>query len=138
MILNKNINTLDVLLEKLKKLDLPLGKYAIAGSTIMSIRGWRECKDIDIIVKKDLWDFLVKKYSSYQIKDNLIRYGKIEIWKDWMVFTNKIDEMIDSCDFIRSFPCIKLKYLIMWKKYMNRDKDLKDLSFIKEKLRNQK
>jgi len=45
-------------LEKLRKLNLPLGKYAIFGSGILAIKNIRETSDLDIIAKKDLFDQL--------------------------------------------------------------------------------
>ena len=49
-------------LDELAKLGLPKYQFAIFGSGPMGIRGLRECDDLDIIVKPDLWN---------KLKDNI-------------------------------------------------------------------
>ncbi|GAF93599.1 unnamed protein product, partial [marine sediment metagenome] len=49
-------------LDELKRLDLPKDKYAIFGSGPLAIRGLRENRDLDIIVKPELWEKLVNEY----------------------------------------------------------------------------
>ncbi|MEK6816274.1 MAG: hypothetical protein AABY09_01560 [Nanoarchaeota archaeon] len=50
-------------LKELKNLKLPKDKFAVFGSGSMAIRGLRENKDIDIIVKEGLWKKLSVKYE---------------------------------------------------------------------------
>lgn len=66
--------------EELKKLNLPLGKYAIFGSGPLAIRGLRENNDIDIIVTDELWQNLTKKYKKFIVESNHIRIGHISIF----------------------------------------------------------
>ncbi len=49
-------------LDEVKKLNLPRKKFALFGSAPLAIRGIRENKDIDLIVKKEVWNTLIKKY----------------------------------------------------------------------------
>lgn len=124
-------------LNELKALKLPPGEYAIFGSGPMAIRGIRDSRDIDIIVKKDLWENLLDKYPE-SLRDNPIclEVGNIEIYKDWMQLTDKIDEMIENAEMIESLPFVKLKYLIEWKMLYGREKDLKDVELINNYLKN--
>jgi hypothetical protein len=53
-----------ILLEELKKLNLPLGQYAIFGSGILSALNIREASDLDIVVKSDIFEDLWNKYPE--------------------------------------------------------------------------
>ncbi|MFA6522526.1 MAG: hypothetical protein WCT24_02980 [Patescibacteria group bacterium] len=119
-------------LDELKALNLPAGQYAIFGSGPMAIRGMRESHDIDLIVKKGIYDALVAKHPE-SIRENPSRLviGNIEVFKDWRTLTSQMDEMIDTAETIEGFPFVKLEYVVQWKKEMGREKDLKDLELIR-------
>ena len=123
-------------LDKLNKLNLPNSQYAIFGSGPMAIRGIRESNDFDIIVKKELWDRLIKQYSAKIDKPDCIEIGNIEIYKTWLELTAQIDEMIDSADIIAGFPFVKLEFVVSWKRSMGREKDIRDLELIEKYQRN--
>lgn len=122
------------LFDEVKKLNLLEGKFAIFGSGPLAVREIREARDVDIIAKKDLWEQLAEKYPVSGEKKNLIKIENIEVWKDWTNLSDKIYEMIDTSDIIDSLPFVKLRYLIEWKKVMNREKDVCDLKLIEEYL----
>ncbi len=119
-------------LNKLKPLNLPKNKFAIFGSGPIVIRGFREARDIDIIVKKELWDELKKKYAKF-IKNNpeCIKIDNIEIYKDWPGF-DEVNQLIDEAEIIGGWPFVKLKYVLIWKKRIRREKDIKDIELIKK------
>ncbi|MCD4811218.1 hypothetical protein K8R14_01230 [bacterium] len=118
-------------LNELEQLNLPLGEFAIFGSGPMAIRGIRESNDIDIIVKQDLWDNLVKKFpTSLHDNPDYFAIGNIEIMKCWSDFD--IDEMIDNAEIIEGFPYVQLKYVVRYKKQMMREKDIVDLKLIEK------
>ncbi|NGX30069.1 MAG: hypothetical protein K940chlam4_00911 [Candidatus Anoxychlamydiales bacterium] len=115
-------------LEKLKELDklkLPKGSFAITGSGPLAIRNIREAQDIDIMVKKNLWDELCKKYTPYDEKH--MKIGYIEIWKDFINLTPKMNEIIDTAEIIEGYPFVSLKDTLLWKEFLNRKKDKKDI-----------
>lgn len=100
-------------LDELKLLNLPAGKFAIFGSGPMAIRGIRESEDLDIIVKQDLWNTLVKKYPLLLHNNpTCLKIGHVEIYKDWLELSDKINEMIDSAEIITNFPYVQLKYVV--------------------------
>lgn len=126
-------------LNELKKLNLPKGKYAVFGSGPLAIRGLRENKDIDIMVKSGLWKELKKKYPDRikKTKDNKaesIHLGNIEIleinYQDWSSFIDDPNKLIDQAEIIQGFPFVKLDHLLECKKIMNREKDWKDIELI--------
>lgn len=123
-------------LEELKTLNLPEDQYIIWGSGVLAIRGIREASDVDIIVSKNCWNNLIKKYPVQGSKLNLLKIGNIEIWKDCMNLTDKVDQMIIDKDIIEGYPFMKLEYTIEWKTFLNREKDKKDILLLEKILKN--
>lgn len=125
--------------QELKALNLPKGKYAIFGSGPIAVRGMRDANDIDIIVKADLWDELKQKYGEYLKQQPLsIGIGNIEIFRDWLDLSDRIDEMIDSAETIEDLPFVRLEYVLEWKESMGREKDKKDVEAIRDYLNKNK
>ena len=119
-------------IEELDILELPDGKYAIFGSGPMGIRNIRDSQDIDIIVKSDLWEGLIKKYKDHLNKElSMISIGNLEIGRQIPYLSDKVDEMIESAEIIEDLPFVRLEYVIEWKELMGRDKDKKDVELIK-------
>jgi len=119
-------------LAELKKLNLPNDKYAVFGSGPLAIRGIRNSKDIDIIVKLDLWNKLIKRYP--QENDKLIRIGFIEIYKNWLPWFEDVNLLIDDADIFERIRFVKLKYVLAWKKSFGREKDKKDIQLIEKNI----
>ncbi len=118
---------------ELKLLNLPPGKFAIFGSGPMAVRGIRNSADLDIIVKQDLWQALVIKFPlALQHNPTCLEIGNIQIYKDWLELSDRIDEMIDSAEIIKGFPFVQLKYVVQWKKQFGREKDIKDIELIQK------
>jgi hypothetical protein len=68
-------------LEELKTLNLPKGTYAIFGSGPLAVRGLREARYLDIIVKDEIYKQLCLRYPDH-IKTqpvNCIQIGHLEI-----------------------------------------------------------
>jgi hypothetical protein len=122
-------------LDELKSLNLPAGQYAIFGSGPLAIRDIRDANDLDLIVKQELWGKLASQYTPHEKETpkgpiSSIAIGNIEIYKEWMNLTPKINEIIDSAEIINGLPYVKLEYVIEWKTYLDRDKDKNDLKLI--------
>ena len=83
--------------DELFRLNLPMGRYALFGSALLSIYNIRAAKDLDVIVKGELWDNLIEKHAA-QLKENPVRIhiGNVEIFMDWMILTERIDERIQE------------------------------------------
>ena len=117
-------------LDELTNLNLPKDQYAIFGSGPLGIRSLREVSDLDIIVKDNLWNKLIKEYSFNEDKGS-IEIGKIEIFNNWLPWFNDVNKLIDSAEIIDGFPFVRLDYVMEWKSKLGREKDFKDLSLIK-------
>ncbi len=114
-------------LEEFRKLSLPDKEYAIFGSGPLAVRGIRKAEDIDVIVTKELYHKLKKKYSE---EDERILIGNIEIISPESVIVEEDDEVIERAEKIKGFRFASLKDIIKWKKRMGREKDLKDIKLI--------
>lgn len=132
------------LFQKVKKLNLPISEYALFGSAPMGIRKLRVCRDIDIIVTKKLWNEysgkpewkLAKTQNQDEYSDGL-RNNNIELWKDWWLGWD-IKRLIREAEIIDGLPFVKLKYVLKWKKFTARKKDLKDVKIIEKFLKTKK
>lgn len=123
--------------DELQKLDLPPKKYALFGSAVLAVRNWREANDLDIIVKKDLWNELATRYpKNLSQQPTCLKLGHLEIFKEWLTLSDRIDEMIDSAEIIDNLPFVRLAYFIEWKKMMGRQKDTADLLLLENYLNN--
>ena len=132
------------LFQEVKRLNLPIGEYALFGSTPMGVRGMRECHEIDIIVGKKLWNEyrdktewkLVKTEDQNKYSDGL-RNNDIELWSYWWSGWD-IEKLIKEAEIIDDLPFVKLEKVIEWKKFRAREKDLKDLKIIEKFLQDNK
>lgn len=126
-------------LSKLKELDalcLPVGGYAIAGSGPLAIRNLRDSDDVDIVVCRELWKKLLVNYVPYD--NDHMQIGRIEVWRDFINLTYKLEEIVRKAELIEGYPFVGLEDTISWKKYLGRDKDKEDVRLISLYLKNKK
>ena len=121
-------------LDELDKLNLPVEDYAICGSGPLAVRGLRENKDIDIVVRRRLWDELKQKHEIHKGKEGVkIRIGVIDIWPQ--IYGLDVYTVINHADIISGNRFITLEDTIAWKKKQGRAKDLDDIRLIQEYLK---
>lgn len=127
--------TLQKLLQKLGKLNLPKDKFVVFGSAVLAAHGIREARDLDLVVTRDLFDELTKKFplDSFEDGSPRILIGEIEIMLD-PGFGFDTEEWIKNADVIDGVRFVKLEDLMEWKKKMGREKDLKDIKLIEDYL----
>lgn len=116
-------------LNELRKLKLPADKFAIFGNGPLSVRRLKEAIDLHIIVKKDIWNILDRKFMARNNYGAII-LGGIEVVKDMLPWFDDLDELIDSADIIDGIRYVKLEYVLKWKKDMDREKDKNDIKLI--------
>lgn len=128
------------LFQRVKKLKLPIGKYALFGSAPLGIRGLKDCNDIDIIVKENLWNEYKEKNWEIKTMSHGSQYlwnDEIELWKDWKPGQWDIEQLIREAEIIDELPFVKLERVLEWKRQNSREKDLKDIKIIEKFLRTQ-
>tara|TARA_Y100000031_G_C8136777_1_gene345637 strand:+ start:430 stop:825 length:396 start_codon:yes stop_codon:yes gene_type:complete len=124
------------LLDELRKLDLPEGSYAIFGSGPMVVRGLREAGDLDIVVKKKVWDQLAEEFGVKDEQKGQIMANGIDIFWNWEPWLHDPDLLINTAEMIDGFPYVRLEHLLEWKKAFGREKDLKDVRILEDYLAN--
>src|SRR3989338_5214875 len=117
---------LNRLILELKKINLPKDKFAIYGGGVLSVHGIRECEDLDIIVKNDLWQELIGKFKNC-FNGESIEIGNLSFWDNFLPLEDSCDKLIERADVIDGIRYVKLNDIIKWKKAKLRDKDVKDI-----------
>src|SRR3972149_2458975 len=125
------------LFDEEKKLNLPVGQYAITGSGPMGIRNLKIINDIDIIVTSNLWDELALKYEVFEdevIQKIVIPDSFIEIFNENSFKKEKSEinffDRIKNSEIIEGFSFESLENILFYKRKMAREKDLKDIKLI--------
>lgn len=122
-----------------KKLNLPIGHYAITGSGPLGIRNLREMQDIDIIVDDELWETLAKQYGvtvKNGIKlivfpdESIEALGELSFSSEEKSKELSINERIAQAEIIDDLPFETLENIILFKRKMGREKDLRDIRLI--------
>mgnify|MGYP001619179896 CR=1 FL=1 len=117
--------------EELLRLNLPHGQYALFGSAQLAVRNLRPSKDLDIIVRPELWSELTKNYPQHVKQEpTRIHIGNIEIFHTWQNLSDKITEMIASAELIEGLPFVRIEYVLEWKKFRQQPKDIADIALI--------
>lgn len=125
-------------LEELLSLNLPTDDFAIFGSGPIVVRGIRENDDIDVIVRENIWQKLIKEYSQNVKLNKEIAIGHLSFFRDWLPWFNDVDGLIDSADIINDIRYVKLEYVKQWKVACGRIKDLEDIRQINKYLNENK
>lgn len=132
--------------EKVKSLNLPLGKYAVFGSGPLMAHGLRESRDIDILTIPEVYESL-KSQGGWEEKqwpsgDRYLAKEEFEIVIEWTYknqesgefYDSDIKNLIDEADIINGIPFVKLEEVLAWKKVRGKEKDLRDIQLIEEYL----
>ncbi len=128
---------LQILLERLRGLNLPSDQFALFSSGPMAVRGLREPGDLDVLVSKNLWDKLSQKYSVEESwHGGKIRAIAEEIDAyDATAAPISAEELIERADIIDGVRYVKLEDVVAAKKIEAREKDLRDIEIIEEYLK---
>ena len=127
------------MLEKIKKLQFPLGQYVVVGSGTMDALGIRKARDIDIAVTPKLHETL-RNASGWTKEED---YGKVFLKKDgidiitkldWGKYTTTTEEVIASAILVEDIPFMNLSELKKFKMALGREKDFEDIKLIDQYL----
>jgi hypothetical protein len=135
--LSKNL-FMDII-EKVKSLKFPFGKYVVVGSSLLGVLNIRTSNDLDIVVLPDL---LKQLRETGEWKEE-IKYNKIFLKKEgvdiipelsWEKYPTTTEEAIASATIIEGVPFMNLEELCEFKRALGREKDFKDIELIKSYL----
>lgn len=125
-------------LDELEKIGLFKEDYIIWGSSPLIIRGLKEENDdLDILVKKDVWNKLKEEYPFEirqvgNIENEFVVIGNIDITYRVVGLWEDITELFIRADRKDGYYIFSLEDTIRWKTGTRREKDLIDI----EKIRN--
>lgn len=123
------------IVERVRELNLPLGKYVVFASGTLEALGIRKARDIDITVLPDLHAEL-RATGAWEEET---RYGKIFLKRngveinpqlDWSDYPTTTEEAIASAVTIEGIPFMNLNELRRFKVALGREKDLIDIALI--------
>ena len=129
------------IIERIKKIGLPLGHYVIVGSGVLDALGIRPARDIDIAVTPKLFRTIQASGEWEEEK----RYGKIFLKQDgidvipelsWSEYPTTTEEAISSALIIDGVPFMNLEELKKFKTALGREKDKPDIALIENYQRN--
>jgi hypothetical protein len=147
MPLKKDIYLQNVkLFDDFRKLNLPIGQYAITSSGSMGIRNIRQIGDIDIICTKELWDKLMLSGEPFnengiakiRIAPHIEALGNGSYYCNYFADAPSVEEQIAQSDIIDGLPFVRLESLIYFKEKIGRNKDLADIVLIRQYLKSAK
>ena len=126
------------LLEQVKKLQLPLGDYAIFGSGPMLVRGLIEAvNDIDVICRDAAWQAAqaageLVYLDAYDVNVVSIDDGLITIGTSWGIGNFDVEELIDTAEIICDLPFVQLQHVVTYKQIAQRPNDLLHLELLQQ------
>ncbi|MFA6446554.1 MAG: hypothetical protein WCW14_04900 [Candidatus Paceibacterota bacterium] len=129
------------IINEIRKLNLPIGKYSVVGGGALASRGIRESDDVDLIVTEDLykqlkndgWEEKEKHPNHFHIYKDNAEAAKNFLHVEGCQLTT--DGVIKNSDIIDGVPFMSLNDLIELKQTMGREKDLKDIELINNYLK---
>lgn len=131
--------------ERVKKFNLPVGEYAVFGSSLLDVWGIRKANDLDIIatpklyekLKKEGWEEKQAHGFTMLVKDD----ANISTFQnkptDGSYCPNRL-QLIKDAVIINDVPFVRIEEVLACKKDYNRPKDLEDIKAIENYLENHK
>ncbi|MES3005450.1 MAG: hypothetical protein V4664_00725 [Patescibacteria group bacterium] len=131
-------------LQEVKSLNFPIDQFIIVGSSILSIKGIRPTYDLDIVVSQELFDRCKgegweEKEWTWPVgnKKGWLKSGIVELTLECVTDKEVFDlqSLITEADVIEGINFMGLRWLLNFKKWHGRPKDLEDIILIKNYLR---
>lgn len=122
------------LLDRLLGLGLPLDDYAVFGSGPLIVRGIvPAAADLDIVCRGAAWDKAREAGDPVHLPEHDVTVyevdgGDLSFGNVWAYGDIDLDKLIDTAEIIDGIPFAKLHYLRIYKKILNRPKDIEHLA----------
>jgi len=125
------------LFEKLKKLQLAAGDYAVFGSGPLLVRNIiDDVNDIDVICRGRAWQQAQQLGELVYLQDYDLHIvsldnGRLTLGCRWGIGDLDVNELIDGAEIIDGLPFVRLRYVIEYKCIAARPKDLRHLELLR-------
>lgn len=127
--------------ERIRRLNLPMGEYAVFGSALLDAWELRRAADLDIIVTPELFKLLEE--NGWEQKQahgfSLLRRGEADVTTvqdkptDGNYFPDRL-RLIKEATVIYGIPFVSVREVMACKKAYNRPKDRRDILLLEEYL----
>lgn len=132
---------MEILLNELSQLNLPISEYVIIGSGPLAIRGIRSAKDLDILVSDTLWVELSAKFPTIKKGDyEFIRvsatidvHGSKSFPEPRGVDPSQV-ENIKKAEIIDGFPFQCVEHFLYYKDKGTKEKEKLDAQLLRNYL----
>jgi hypothetical protein len=127
-----------MLFDQVRRLDLPLGDYAIFGSGPLAIRGIiPACNDVDILCRRKVWEIArsmgkIEFLPEYGVTVVTMSDGAVTFGTQWGIGNFDVDELIETAETIGELPFVRLEYVVRYKNIRSSTKDLLHLNALAE------
>ncbi|HEX4774378.1 MAG TPA: hypothetical protein VH234_02585 [Candidatus Saccharimonadales bacterium] len=127
--------TKQVIIKKVKALNLPKGSYIVFGSCPLALAGLREANDIDLLVNDKLLNRLRAegwKQTNKGPHDKPLVWDVFEAHNKWnfSAYQPTLEQLLETALVIEDVPFASLDEVRQWKVASGRPKDLEDIALI--------
>ncbi|MBH1980246.1 hypothetical protein I8H89_01875 [Candidatus Saccharibacteria bacterium] len=127
-------------IDKVRALDLPDDQYVVIGSGLLDAWDLRETSDVDLVVSDELFDKLAqdRRFSPGEKHgDRFLEWDDYEVFDNWGA-EGAFDQLYATSIVVEGVRFVAPSYLIAWKEKRNWEKDRRDISLLRERLRHDK
>ncbi|GGP70533.1 hypothetical protein GCM10010231_46620 [Streptomyces sindenensis] len=127
-------------IRELLSLNLPTDDYVVAGSGPLLAHGLRgDVNDLDIVARADAWKIALSMADATVPPSGhgqmvALFDGDIEIFDRWLPGAPNPDEMIDCAEMVDGIPFCPLSWVLEWKLFSSREKDMRDIELIRQRM----
>lgn len=125
----------DLLFDRLRRLSLPAGQYAVFGSGPLAVRGLIErVGDLDVIVRGEAWDQVVVLGRVVMLgAHETVDLGTgLTFGRSWAYGDFDIGKLIDDAGWIEELPFVRLSAVVEYKELADRPKEREHIRLIRE------
>ncbi len=125
------------LFQQVKRLELPLGEFAIFGSGPLIVRRIiQAANDLDIICRGTAWEMAKQIGTSQYLEEYGVTVvticdGRISFGRSWGIGNFDVDDLIDTAEIIEDLPFVRLEHVVRYKTERASIKDIRHLEALK-------
>jgi hypothetical protein len=128
---------LESLFQQVKRLDLPLGEFAIFGSGPLIVRRIiTATNDLDIVCRGAAWEKAMQIGKTEYLEEHDVTVvtmcdGRISFGTKWGIGNFDVDKLIDSAELIDGLLFVRLEYVVSYKMERASVKDMRHIEALK-------
>lgn len=130
------VSSTSPLFDRLRRLDLPVGDYAVFGSGPLIVRGIIPASnDLDVVCRGSAWEQVQESgplvyLPEHDVEVVTIDDGTLTFGTRWAIGDVDVDLLIDTAEIIDGLPFARLEHVEAYKRIAARPKDLEHLALL--------